>query len=162
MRIVCYEFLCMLLDHLQLHQRLGSRVSCRPAYAQPFLSAERRLRLPHTVCPGRPYWSSRCEPRWSSRRRRGAPIGTACDARVELISRELRLAAHAVTSCMYSLGPDDPANGRDRHTPCMGPLSGAALAARMLRLAVSLPSGSALHAAVEVHVATRLRTATGW
>ncbi|KAF0290090.1 Pinin [Amphibalanus amphitrite] len=81
------------------------------------------------------------------------------EAHVELIERELRAAARAVTGCTAST-PTAPLMAEAGIPPAR--VRCPALAARMVGLAASLPGDDPLHAVGEMHVAPRLRTTTGW
>ncbi|KAF0309739.1 Ribonuclease H [Amphibalanus amphitrite] len=86
-------------------------------------------------------------------------LPAASEAHVELIERELRAAARAVTGCTAST-PTAPLMAEAGIPPAR--VRCPALAARMVGLAASLPGDDPLHAVGEMHVAPRLRTTTGW
>ncbi|KAF0308491.1 hypothetical protein FJT64_020288 [Amphibalanus amphitrite] len=79
-------------------------------------------------------------------------LPAASEAHVELIERELRAAARAVTGCTAST-PTAPLMAEAGITPAR---------VRCPALAASLPGDDPLRAVGEMHVAPRLRTTTGW
>ncbi|XP_043238346.1 uncharacterized protein LOC122389913 [Amphibalanus amphitrite] len=86
-------------------------------------------------------------------------LPAASEAHVELIERELRAAARAVTGCTAST-PAAPLMAEAGIPPAR--VRCPALAARMVGQAASLPGDDPLRAVGEMHVAPRLRTTTGW
>lgn len=86
-------------------------------------------------------------------------LPAASDAHVELIDRELRAAARAVTGCTAST-PSDPLMAEAGMTTAR--TRRHVLAARMAGQAASLPPGDPLRAVGDSTAPARLKTTVGW